>query len=218
MNCLDYRRALLVGTGESDAMSVHRLQCAGCAAEWQEQGAFEQALRDALEVPVPQGFAERMANAQAASRRKFLAAAASVFAAAGAGGFYLFARQDPLALAGIDFVMKEEANSIMMGALTRSEAKAELAGTLPIERMERIGQVKHVRPCPFNGKTAIHVVLMVPQGKVTLLVMADSTVGRMRHAEKEGLHAAVVGMKRGSVGVVGGDLDVVESVAGALKG
>lgn len=217
MNCLDYRRALLAGTGESDAMGVHRLQCAGCAAEWQEHGGIEAALRDALEVPVPQGFAERMANAQAASRRKFLAAAASVLAAAGAGGFYLFARQDPLALASIDFVMKEEANSIMLGAMPRSEAEAELADTLPVERMERIGQVKHIRPCPFNGRTAIHVVLMVPQGKVTLLVMADSTVGRMRHAEKEGLHAAVVGIKQGSLGVVGGDADVVKSVAGALR-
>jgi hypothetical protein len=217
MNCLDYRRTLLAGTGEADAMRVHRLQCAGCAAEWQEHGAFEQALREGLEVPVPQGFAARMANAQAMSRRKFLAAAASVLAAAGAGGFYLFARQDPLALAGIDFVMKEEAKSIMMGAISRTEAKAELAGTLPIERMERIGQVKHIRPCPFNGQTAIHVVLVVPQGKVTLLVMANSTVRRARHAEKEGLHAAVVGIQRGSVGVIGADLDVVESVAGALK-
>lgn len=217
MNCLDYRRRLPTGEGESDAMRVHRLQCAGCAAEWQEHGEFEAALREGLEVPVPQGFAARAATVQAAGRRRFLAAAASVFAAASAGGYYFLARQDPLALASIDFVMKEEAKSIMMGAIPRSEAEAELAGTLPVERMERIGEVKHIRPCPFNGQTAIHVVLVVPQGKVTLLVMANSTVRRARHAEKEGLHAAVVGMKRGSVGVVGADLDVVESVAGALK-
>jgi hypothetical protein len=217
MNCLDYRRALLAGEGESDAMRVHRLQCAGCAAESREHAAFEEALRAGLEVPVPQGFAARMVSARAAGRRKFLAAAASVLAAAGAGGYYFLARQDALALAGIDFVMKEEANSIMMGAIARSEAESALAGTLPIKRLERIGQVKHIRPCPFNGQTAIHVVLVVPQGKVTLLVMANSSVRRARHAEKEGLHAAVVGMKRGSVGVIGADLDVVDSVAGALR-
>ena len=218
MNCLDYRRALLGGTGESDAMRVHRLQCAPCAAEWAEHCAFEVALREALQVAVPVGFAARMAQAQGARRRRFLAIAATALVAAGTGGYAWLARQDPLALAGIDFVMKEEAKSIMMGAIPRSEAEAELAGTLPVERMERIGQVKHVRPCPFNGQTAIHVVLVVPQGKVTLLVMANSTVRRARHAEKEGLHAAVVGMKRGSVGIIGADAAVVDSVAGALRG
>ena len=41
MNCLDYRRQLLAGAGESDAMRVHRLQCAGCSAEWTEHAAFD---------------------------------------------------------------------------------------------------------------------------------------------------------------------------------
>ena len=38
-----------------------------------------------------------------------------------------------------------------------------------------------------------------------------------RHAAKEGMHAAVIGMKSGSVGIVGNDAVVVDSVAGALR-
>jgi hypothetical protein len=38
-----------------------------------------------------------------------------------------------------------------------------------------------------------------------------------RHATKEGLHADVVALQRGSVGIIGADLTVVMSVAGALR-
>jgi len=218
MNCLDYRRQLLAGAGENDAMRVHRLQCAGCAAEWAEHAAFEEALGEAMRVPVPQGFAERMAGAQVAHRRKFLAAAATALVAAGAGGYAWLARQDPLAMACIDFVMKEEAKSIMMGAMPRARAVTVLADTLPLERIEGVGQVRHVGPCPFYGQTAYHVVLAVPQGKVTLLVMPDMQPSGRRHAAKEGMHAAVMAMGRGSVGIVGSDAELVASVAGALRG
>jgi hypothetical protein len=217
VNCLDYRRQLLAGAGEPDAMRVHRLQCAGCAVEWQEHEVLEKELRHALEVPVPESFADRMATAQVAQRRKFLAAAATALVAAGAGGYAWLARQDPLALACIDFVMKEEAKSIMMGAMPRAEAEVAIASTVPLGRLESLGQVKHIGPCPFNGATAYHVVLAVPQGKVTLLVMPSSPMRGKRYAVKEGLHAAVVAMNNGSVGIVGSDAAVVDSVAGALR-
>ena len=218
MNCLDYRRQLLAGTGESDAMRVHRLQCAGCAAEFEEHAAFEDSLRAGLEVPVPAGFGERMARAQGVRRRRFLAVAATALVAAGAGTYAWLARQDPLALACIDFVMKEEAKSIMMGAMPRAEAASALAATLPLDTIERVGKVMHVGPCPFNGQTAYHVVLSVPQGKVTLLVMPVTRMPGSRHATKEGMHAEVMPLARGSVGIIGADVAVVESVAGALKG
>ena len=114
-------------------------------------------------------------------------------------------------------VMKEEAKSIMMGPMPRAEARRMLAATLPLETIERVGQVKHVGPCPFNGRTAYHVVLMVPQGKVTLLVMPGYRMEGPRRAGKEGLSASVGGMGDGSVGVIGSDAAVVDSVMGALK-
>lgn len=217
MMCLDYRRQLLAGTGETDAMRVHRLQCASCSAEWTDHTAFEGALREALQVPVPAGFAERMSQARGFRRRGFLAAAATALVAVGAGGYAWLARQDPLALACIDFVMKEEAKSIMMGAMPREDAERALVATVPLTRLESIGQVKHVGPCPFNGQTSYHVVLMVPQGKVTLLVMPGARLQGRRRAAKEGMSAAVIALKGGSVGIIGADDDLVNSVAGALR-
>jgi len=221
MNCLDYRRALLTGAGETDDMRAHRIGCASCLDTHKEHLAFEGELRRALEVPVPEGLAERLARPATpparADRRRFLAAAAVAAGAIGIGLYSWRGRDDPMAMACIDFVMKDEAKSIMMGAMPRAEAERMLADTLPLERIERIGSIKHIAPCPLGGGTAYHVVLMVPQNKVTLLVMPDSPMPKRVRAEDHGMYAAVVPMGKGSVGIVGMSAAVVDSVAGSLK-
>ena len=218
MNCLEYRRLLLAEGREADEMKLHRLQCAGCAHLLAEHQAFEAELREGLEVPAPARFEEHLVSLQVMRRRRFLAAAGVAVLAAGAGVYTWLAREDSLALACIQFVMKEEAKSIMMGGMPREQAAAALAGALPIERIERVGQIRFVGPCPFSGHNAYHLVLAVPQGKVTLLVMPDTRVTVSRRAAHEGLYASVMPLKNGSVGIVGSDPDVVASVAGALKG
>ena len=60
MNCLDFRRALSTGEEETGAMRVHRLGCVFCADLFQEQAAFDAALRSGFEVPVPADFAGRL--------------------------------------------------------------------------------------------------------------------------------------------------------------
>lgn len=217
MNCLDYRRTLAAGEPETAEMKAHRLQCAACAAQFREHADFERALREALSVELPAGLERRTEGVIVRGRRRFLAAAGVAAAAAGIGAYAWLKRDGPLALACIDFVMKEEAKSIMMGALPRAEAEAALAATLPLPRIERVGRVQHVGPCPFNGATAYHVVLAVPQGKVTLLVMPAGGVEAVQRAEHEGLHASVVPLSRGAVGIIGSDRAVVNSVAGALR-
>ena len=228
MNCLDYRRALLTGEEETGAMRAHRLECVFCSDLIREQAAFDGELRRAMEVPVPADFARRLVDSvhardvaapnQRAGRRRFLAAAAVGAGAAGVGLYAWLGRDDPTAMACILFVMKEETKSIMMGTMPRAEAAAALAAALPLERLERIGKVMHVAPCPFQGGTAYHVVLMVPQDKVTLLIMPGSPAPVRGRAVHDGMHASVVPLRKGSVGIVGANLAVVESVAGALRG
>jgi hypothetical protein len=217
MNCLDYRRTLAAGDAETADMKAHRLQCSACAAQWREHAEFERELRAGLAVEIPAGFEQRLKSTVVQSRRRFLAAAGVAAAAAGIGAYAWLWRDGPLALACIEFVMKDEAKSIIMGAMPRAEAEAALAATLPLSRIERIGQVKHVGPCPFNGATAYHVVLAVPQGKVTLLVMPQGRLSGTQTAGRDGLYASVVALRKGTVGVIGTDSAVVNSVAGALR-
>jgi hypothetical protein len=215
MNCLDYRRILLSGEAENGALKEHRLQCPACRALLAENAHFERELRRGFAVPVPPGLEHRLATALISSRRSFLAAAAIGVLAIGAGSYAWLQRPDPVALACIEFVLMEEAKSILKGSMPRAEAEQALAATVPLARLERIGDVRHVLPCPFNGQTAYHVIMEVPQGKVTLLVMPEG--GAAGRAKREGLYSSVVPLRRGSVGIVGANAGVVDSVAGALR-
>lgn len=218
MTCLDYRRVLLSGDGESAQMKVHRLQCAACAELNREQAVFETELVRGLEVQLPPKFEASLVSRVSFQRRRFLAAAAVSALAVGAGAYAWLGREDPLAMLCIRFVMMDEAKSIMMGSMPRGEAEKVLASTVTLARLESIGQLRHVGPCPFNGSTAYHVVLAVPQGKVTLLVMPDHRLTSRQGATEHGLVASVVSVGEGSVGIVGSDANVVNSVAGALVG
>jgi hypothetical protein len=226
MNCLEFRRILLAGAGETETMREHRAHCAPCTELLKEHAAFEGGLRGALEVPVPQRFSDRLletlpvagaVDMPRRNRRHFLAAAAAVAGAIGLGLYAWRERDDPMAMACINFVMKDEAKSIMMGAMPRAEAARVLADSLPLERLDGIGKVMHVGPCPFQGGTAYHVVLMVPQDKVTLLIMPDTPMPARARAAHDGLYASVVALRKGSVGIVGANAEVVDSVAGAIS-
>ncbi len=215
MNCLDYRRVLASGEAENGAMKEHRLQCPSCAAVFAQNAQFERELRRAVQVPVPPHVEQRLATPVLLQRRRFLAAAAVGALAMGAGGYAWLSRPDAIALDCIEFVLMEEAKSILKGSMARPQAEQALAATLPLARIDRIGEVRHIGPCPFNGQNAYHVIMEVPQGKVTLLVMPEgSAAGR---AKREGLYASVVPLRSGSVGVIGADAAVVDSVAGALR-
>ncbi len=224
MNCLEYRRELATDAGESEAMRAHRHGCAACSALFASHAEFERELRVALEVPVPAGLEERLLDRIAQPRpaarpffrrRGFLAAAAGLGAAAVGVGLWLD-RDDPLALACILFVIKEEEKSIRMGAMPRDEAARALAGSLPLERIEALGEIRHIGPCDFNGGTAYHVVLAVGEEKVTLLVMPHARLASRLQATHDGFFAAVVPLPGGSVGIVGSRREVVASIAGAV--
>ena len=106
--------------------------------------------------------------------------------------------------------------SVWLGSLPEFRGCAASIAVAALAKIERVGQVRHVAPCPFNNAMAYHVVLAVPQGKVTLLVMPDTSRVARGYAVHDGLHSAVVKVANGSVGIVALDRAVVRSVAGAL--
>ena len=66
MECLEFRRRLGAEPHSRDPQVLaHRETCASCAAAWEKAQRFDRDLQGALDVPVPEGLAERVLLAQA---------------------------------------------------------------------------------------------------------------------------------------------------------
>lgn len=207
MNCLEFRREVLVDPGRlSDESHAHAAECATCAQFRAETLKLDETIRAGLSVPVPDGFAQRMARdavaVEARSRRRFMAMAASLAAATAAGtGAYLVQLDDPLARACIDFVIDEEVGAILMSKPSDLAALNTVAQALNVQ-ISQLGELRYIGTCPFQGTLAHHVVVMTPKGKATLLLLPEKAVGEKAHASARGLRAVVAPAGTGSVAII----------------
>ncbi len=97
MNCLDFRREILVNPrAASEETLRHALDCVACADFQARATALDAEIAELLDVPVPEGLEERVLEATSAgrrdSRRRFLAMAASLAGVAVVGTGVLVAR------------------------------------------------------------------------------------------------------------------------------
>lgn len=209
MNCLGVRREILVDPDHlSGEARAHAAECALCSQFHAESEKLDELVLAGLSVPVPEGLAQRVArNAMAGdgdSRRRFMALAASLVLATAVGtGVYVNDRDDPLARAGIDFVIDEEVNAILRSKPADPAALQTAVRTLNVELAPQIGEVRYIGTCPFQGTTAHHVVIITPQGKATLLLLPERPVEERARASARGLRAVVVPLGPGSMAIIG---------------
>lgn len=206
MNCLDLRRAALVDPRRLDAEALeHAKACHGCGVLLAEALALEDRLDDALHVPVPAGLKERtLRYATEAPRfsRRYALAAGIALALGGAGTAMLWRRIDPLALAGIDFVVFEEAQAIL-DAKPADPAKLRRAAVeVGINLPDQLGELRYIGTCPFGGTVAHHVVLKSAYGKATLLLSPGRIPVSRAVASARGLEAVVTPASGGCVAII----------------
>lgn len=209
MDCLEFRRRLGAEPhGRDGDMIAHRETCPSCAAAWEKAQRFEQSLQGALEVPLPEGLAERVLLAQATGERRrhvrqrriALGLAASLLIVLGGGGIawrQAQARALPtLAVAH----MPEEIDSL---TLTRplapapvlaafAERHAALRGPLP-------GDTTYVHVCDVGRFHTVHLVSR-PDGQpvVVLYVPARQTAAR-RDFQRDGWFGREVPLEHGTL-------------------
>lgn len=208
MNCLEFRREVLVDpTRLGDGARAHAAECAACSQFHADTLKLDEIVRTGLSVPLPQGFAQRTArNARApdVARRRFMALAASLVLGTGVGvGAYVAQRDDPLALAGIDFVIDQEVGAILSSKPSDLSALQSVARALDVQ-IPRVGEVRYIGTCPFQGTIAHHVVIMTPEGKATLLLLPERAVDGKARASARGLRAVVAPAGAGSVAIIAG--------------
>ncbi len=219
MNCLEFRRSVLADPRRVDARArAHAEQCAGCM-EFLGHGLQSEArLGAALRIAVPEGLRARLLDRTAAARRpRWLALAASLVAAVAVVLALGWPRDDARALAGIDFVVFEEAQAIADAKPADPRVLADVARAMGVSLPEQLGELHYVGTCPFAGATAHHVLVKSPHGKVTLLLVPERPLASRVAAASHGLEAAIVPAANGSVAIIGGSTRSVERTETLLK-
>ena len=206
MNCLEFRRLILADPRRLGAEAAeHAGQCAGCK-EFHARALDEEALlAGALRVAVPEGLHARILDRTAAARRRvrWLALAASVVFAVAIALAVGWTRNDELALAGINFVVFEEAQSIADATPTDWKALVRLAREMDVSLPDQLGEMQYICVYPFSAGAAHHLLVKTPLGKVTLLLIPDRAVGARAAGAAYGLNAAVLPGAKGTILIIG---------------
>ncbi len=220
MSCLELRRAAMVDPQRIDAALLeHADHCEACREFLSLTREMETELEAMVDVPVPEAlrarvFAEAVSGPRR-SRRYALAAGIALGLAAGVG--LLWKRDDPLALAGIEFVVFEEAQAILDAKPADPATLDRVVHKLRVMKPSHFGQAIYLGTCPFGGGMAHHVIVKTAHGKVTLLLMPDHGHAGRGAATARGLEAVIAPAKGGSVAIIADSARSVERIESMLN-
>ena len=219
MNCLDFRRNALADPRHlaADAAS-HAGRCAACREFLADALELETRLDAALQVPLPPDLDARLLERVAGARRpRWLALAASLLAAAAIALALGWPRSDPTALAGIDFVVFDEAQSIADATPTDMRVLARVARDMGVSLPDALGEIHYVCVYPFVAGAAHHLLVTSPLGKITLLLIPERMTPARAAAAAYGLEAAVLPARGGTLVIVGESARSIGRVATLLR-
>jgi hypothetical protein len=226
MNCIDYRRRLGSEPREDQAMREHRLACARCSEHHQRSLAFEQALCEAMQVPVPEGLAETILLRQTTTRRRlprtpaWLALAASSVLAVGLA-FALWPRAvvdagDPLLQLAMDHYLHEpyalDPRPPVPAPLLRSSA-----ARIGLDLSAAPEAVSYAAVCPMGRYRSLHLVVQRTEAPVTLFYVPELDSGARRF-EQDGVHTRALPVSGGTLLVMAERDDLLDGVALAWAG
>lgn len=187
MNCLECRRLLLVSpSARTDEQAIHNANCEECTRLAAELAALDRKILKATRLPIPEGLAERVVLAQSRPARWHVAAAAAAAILLISSATLLpvvFERDEPTvaadavgpahpALAAIAMVIDQEPK--------RLKESHSMDPVLIEERLKRLGlvlkkhdiSVQYVGTCEIAGQDCDHLVLVTPEGHVSVVLMA----------------------------------------------
>lgn len=198
---------------------AHAERCDACREFLAYALELETQIERALSTPVPHGLHERVVrnalDVPRISRRHALAAGLALAAAGGVA--LLWKRDDPLALAGIDFVVFEEAQAILDAKPADPARLQRAAMQVGIALPAQLGEVRYVGTCPFAGSTAHHLVVKTAFGKATLLILPDRPLASRLVASARGLEAAITPAAGGSVAIIADSSRSIARIESILK-
>lgn len=215
MNCLEFRHHLLTDPLEESAgFARHRASCPVCAREAQQAWQFEQQLRAAAMVGIPDGLQARILLARALDkpgrswRRPWLAMVASLLLVVGIAGGLIYDRSEktgqPIDLQTAVFRhINDELDHLYEERNLDAGQLAGLFTSFGARVEEGIGKVNYAGRCTIRKQAGLHLVLPGQRGPVTVLFMPNEPVSTRQTLRTERFSAVIVPTGYGSVAVVG---------------
>ena len=175
MNCLEFRREKLADPRHlSPDTLAHLKECAACRGFAAEINENEARLAAALDVPVPEGLAERIVlrrktGTRLSPRMGMLAASVVLTFAFGILQWKDAGSQDYARLA-IEHVMHEP-ESFTSARLADPELFRRVMHTFGGEMQASLGKVRFMKLCPVPEGTGWHIVFETEDGKLATLIL-----------------------------------------------
>jgi hypothetical protein len=227
MNCLAFRRQLAVDPGTPhEVFRAHRDACAGCAEAYARAATFEQSLRSALAVPVPEGLAERVLLRQTTDQRVearkaspgwlALAAAVVLSLAAGALGYHDLAPRD-LGAMSIAHLPHEPQALTARGDVPADQVRQAFA-RYQVALAAAPQPVSYVHNCPVGANHAVHMVVQRDEGPVTVLYYADRKEPQRSEFRRDGMAGRAVPMAQGTLVLLASQERSFDALEAAWRG
>ena len=191
MNCLEFRRLVLIRPRQITAeQQAHLERCARCAEFAQSVAHDEAAIEQAMLVPVPEGLAARVLlrhRIRGPNRWSTLALAASLLVAVGVAFYFHEAprRGDEIvsaqlpganqhAVAAISYVLHREPRLLKENRAGDPKVMHAALSKLGLSLPANLGSVRYLGKSMLpDGTTGEHIVLQTPYGHVTLFLMPE---------------------------------------------
>ena len=203
----------------------HQAVCPDCAKQAKRALAFEDKLREAIDVPLPQGLERPAALPHGPNfvrQPRWLAMAASLFLAIGVA-FWMgrsgqFGGDESVALdvAVLNHITRELHHLHEQGDIRPARVQALLAGFGGDVRGD-IGHVSFASACDMRKARGVHLVLAGARGPVTVLVMPGEYVVESVTVRSPDYRGVVVPIVSGSMAVVGEPQEPVDQMVQRLR-
>ena len=213
MNCLTVRRIISTNVrDDSDAFVEHIAECATCRSFYEKQIRLNNSLKQALEVDVPEGLAERVLvelnlKEKKASQKniQWMAMAASLLLVVVLFSTAPFHTPPALADAIVEHV-KYDVNALREKSEISLQQLNQLLKPHGVRADKNIGKATAAGICVIKGKRGAHIVFQGKNEPVTVIILPEQLKVDDENTINDSLYKGyLVSTKHGTLAVISED-------------